>query len=149
MILQDKNNIKKLLYIITFLIDISFLFVLNKYIFLKKIDKIFIYFILFCHFLFFISLYTDNKKLMYILHGLVWLSLFFSVFLKNKLLLIICLLLLLFIQFSWVFLDSCVLKTLKDDKRDTNSLNKYISTLALITTCILSYKIGKISHKNE
>jgi hypothetical protein len=104
--MKDKD--KKKLYYLTFLIDII-LFLILKICILNNCDKIFIYTALFVHFSFYISLYSNNKLFLHIIHHFVFILPLSSLILDSIYIKIISLLVLIIIQFLWIIERRCIL----------------------------------------
>tara|TARA_B100000927_G_C16360295_1_gene427179 strand:+ start:289 stop:717 length:429 start_codon:yes stop_codon:yes gene_type:complete len=141
--ISQRDKIK--LSAITAFIDIVLITVLFSYP-LQLFDKIFVFFILCSHLAFYICLYFYYKKLIDILHCLIFVSLALSVGLENIYLLIICLALTLLIQILWVVEKRCILF----EKDESFGIGDQLEIFMILLTFILSYKIGaKRNASNE
>tara|TARA_B100000902_G_C26466614_1_gene508079 strand:+ start:57 stop:485 length:429 start_codon:yes stop_codon:yes gene_type:complete len=138
--ISQRDKIK--LSAITVFIDIVLITVIFSYP-LQLFDKIFVFFILCSHFAFYICLYFYYKKLIDILHCLIFVSLALSVGLENIYLLIICLALTLLIQILWVIEKRCILC----EKDESFGIGDQLEIFMILLTFILSYKIG--AKRNE
>jgi hypothetical protein len=129
---------KKILYGITIIIDIIFVYTYLNYK-LTFIDKTFIMVLLISHILFILSLVFYNKKLIDLLHVVVFMSLTFSIFINNKNLLMISMGLLLFIQYAWIFWGKCILL---EDNEKSWGFGKELEAFTLILSFAISFKLG-------
>ena len=129
---------KNILYGITIIIDIIFVYTYLNYN-LTFIDKTFIMVLLISHILFILSLVFYNKKLIDLLHVVVFMSLTFSIFINNKNLLMISMGLLLFIQYAWIFWGKCILL---EDNEKSWGFGKELEVFTLILSFAISFKLG-------
>ena len=129
---------KNILYGITIIIDIIFVYTYLNYN-LTFIDKTFIMVLLISHILFILSLVFYNKKLIDLLHVVVFMSLTFSIFINNKNLLMISMGLLLFIQYAWIFWGKCILL---EDNEKSWGFGKELQLFTLILSVAISFKLG-------
>jgi hypothetical protein len=133
MIIADKKK----LYLLTVILDLFLLYALITNNLCNK-DKIFIFIVLTTHLTFFYSLYIENKKILDLLHIMLFLLLLFGIFLENIYLLSICLFLLFIIQALWIYENRCIL----NEKEYTFGYGKQLSISVLLLTIIYSIKIG-------
>jgi len=132
---KDKNK----LYILTAILDFSLIYILTKKN-LPFIDKSWIYAVLSTHGLFYYSLHLNKRKLLDILHYLVFGLPILSLFTKTIYPKIISLFLLLTIQYLWIIENKCIL--------NENGQSLGFGSLTSITTVtlntLLSFQVGKI-----
>jgi len=122
---------KNILYGITIIMDIIFVYTYLNYN-LTFIDKTFIMVML-------ISLVFYNKKLIDLLHVVVFMSLTFSIFINNKNLLMISMGLLFFIQYAWMFWGKCILL---ENNEKSWGFGKELQLFTLILSFAISFKLG-------
>ncbi len=134
-----KENDKKKLYVITFLLDSGLIYLLIKKK-LPKIDKLWCYSTLYLHGSFYYALYKNNRALLDRLHYWVFLLPVLSTITKTIYPKILSLFLLILIQYLWIIENKCILN------EEGQSLGfggiTSISTITLNT--ILSFQIGKL-----
>lgn len=132
------NNIDKYkLYFITFLIDIFLIYILINLNF-TFFGKIFISSLLIVHLVFYYALYFYKKKILDIIHYLIFIYPFFSLFCKSKYIHIVSLILLLIIQLLWIIENRCIL----NEPSDVFGFGDLVRIYTLILTLILSFRIG-------
>ena len=139
---------RKALFIVTIILDLILLILWLK--FSKEFtnyDKIFVYFVVVSHFLFYISLYFEHRPTLDILHIFVSLSCIMGIIVKHKYLLYLILLFLLFLQIQWLSIKKCMLNTDEQNKKFNLGYGKFTSILTLLYTCYISFKIGKVNLK--
>jgi len=103
-----KENDKKKLYVITFLLDSGLIYLCTKKM-LPQIDKLWCYSTLLIHSSFYYALYKNNRPILDKLHYWVFLLPVLSTFTKTIYPKILSLFLLLLIQFLWVIENKCIL----------------------------------------
>ena len=118
--------------------DIIFVYTYLNYN-LTFIDKTFIIVLLISHILFILSLVFYNKKLIDLLHVVVFMSLTFSIFINNKNLLMISMGLLFFIQYAWIFWGKCILL---ENNEKSWGFGKELQLFTLILSFAISFKLG-------
>ena len=134
--ISPKN--KNILYGITIIMDIIFVYTYLNYN-LTFIDKTFVMVLLISHILFILSLVFNNKKLIDLLHVVVFMSLTFSIFINNKNLLMISMGLLFFIQYAWIFWGKCILL---ENNEKSWGFGKELQLFTLILSFAISFKLG-------
>ena len=134
-----KENDKKKLYVITFLLDSGLIYLCTKKK-LPRIDKLWCYTTLLLHGSFYYGLYKNNRPLLDKLHYWVFLLPVLSTITKTIYPKILSLFLLLLIQYLWVIEDKCILN------EEGQSLGfGGITTISTVTlNTILSFQIGKL-----
>ena len=134
-----KENDKKKLYVITFLLDSGLIYLCTKKN-LPRIDKLWCYTTLLLHGSFYYGLYKNNRPLLDKLHYWVFLLPVLSTITKTIYPKILSLFLLLLIQYLWVIEDKCILN------EEGQSLGfGGITTISTVTlNTILSFQIGKL-----
>lgn len=134
------NNIDKYrLYGITIIIDIFLIYSLFK-INIVSFDFIFIVILLCLHILFYYSLHTYDKPIIDLLHYFVFLMPFFSLFTNIIYIKITSLLLLITIQFLWIYENRCILNDPNDDFGFGTLVNYYTLTLSIILSSVIGYQ---------
>jgi hypothetical protein len=118
--------------------DIIFVYTYLNYN-LTFIEKTFIMVLLISHILFILSLVFYNKKLIDLLHVVVFMSLTFSIFINNKNLLMISMGLLLFMQYAWIFWGKCILL---ENNEKSWGFGKELQLFTLILSFAISFKLG-------
>lgn len=132
---KDKNK----LYILTALLDSSLIYILAK----KKlhfIDKSWMYAVLSTHGLFYYSLRLNKRKLLDILHYLVFGLPLLSLFTKTIYPKILSLFLILIIQYLWVIENRCIL----NENGQSLGFGSITSIATITLNTLLSFQIGKI-----
>lgn len=137
--ISPKN--KNILYGITIIMDIIFVYTYLNYN-LTFIEKTFIMVLLISHILFILSLVFYNKKLIDLLHVVVFMSLTFSIFINNKNLLMISMGLLLFMQYAWIFWGKCILL---ENNEKSWGFGKELQLFTLILSFAISFKLGYVT----
>ena len=137
--ISPKN--KNILYGITIIMDIIFVYTYLNYN-LTFIEKTFIMVLLISHILFILSLVFYNKKLIDLLHVVVFMSLTFSIFINNKNLLMISMGLLLFMQYAWIFWGKCILL---ENNEKSWGFGKELQLFTLILSFAVSFKLGYVT----
>ena len=125
--------------LLTLFLDILFLILLciRK---LKILDYLFVYNVYIIHILFLISLFYDEQIMIDILHYLLFILLFISVFIIHDVYILgICLFLITTIQILWVIEGRCILNKKNEDFGYGNELN----IITLLFTILISFMIGK------
>jgi hypothetical protein len=132
--ISEDDKIK--LFSITIILDILLLSImkLSK---LNIFDSWFVYVILISHLLFYGSLTLYNKKVLDILHVVIFAALGTSIFLSNIYLLLTCLLLLIMIQILWLIESRCIL----NESGEIWGYGDIIQVGTIIWTVLLSLKI--------
>lgn len=123
--------------LITLLLDIGLVFLLFQTK-LVNFDKAFIISALVFHALFYYALFYDIHYLIDLLHVSIFLFMNAAIFIKNKLLLGLNLLLITVIQILWMVEERCILN------REPNQFGygKWIGTYIILLSIILSTKFG-------
>ena len=125
--------------LLTLFLDILFLILLciRK---LKILDYLFVYNVYIIHILFLIRLFYDEQIMIDILHYLLFILLFISVFIIHDVYILgICLFLITTIQILWVIEGRCILNKKNEDFGYGNELN----IITLLFTILISFMIGK------
>jgi hypothetical protein len=122
------NTELNIIYLFTIIIDISFIYII-LYQKLNTFDYSYILGVFFMHFLFFISLFTQNRPLIDICHLALMISLGLAVVIKNKYLLILPFLLLMIIPIFWQIFEKCILNT-----EEQNQDNFFYDTFGITLT---------------
>jgi hypothetical protein len=131
-----KDNDKYIVYFITLCIDISLLGLLLFNKIKTKFDFIYILLILFTHCVFLYSVYYNITKLIDITHIVVPISICISVFLDSFFLKVINLILVIVIQFLWVYKGCCILQT-----KNITGYGEIISITTFVWTLVLCYNL--------
>jgi len=132
------------LFVITAILDIILIRTLMKSK-LNKFDTRFVYIILVSHALFYFSLTFYNKKILDILHVVIFAALAASIFLTNIYLILLCLLLLITIQILWVIESRCIL----NEDGEKWGCGDILNVFTIIWTIMLIFKLlcpQQISH---
>ena len=133
-----KTNKYKLAFI-TSMLDFLIIYIITNEE-LNEFDRNFANMVLLLHLLFFISLKNNYKGLLYLLHVLVFLFLFISIYISNKDLLSVCILLTIIIQILWILEGKCILN---EEGEESGYGNKF-SLIFIILTVALSVKLGTL-----
>tara|TARA_B110000438_G_scaffold303721_1_gene366756 strand:- start:738 stop:1148 length:411 start_codon:yes stop_codon:yes gene_type:complete len=131
---DDKNK----LYILTALLDSGLIYILAKKN-LHFIDKSWIYAVLSTHGLFYYSLRLNKRKLLDILHYLVFVLPVFSLFTKTIYPKILSLFLVIIIQYLWVIENRCIL----NENGQSLGFGSITSIATITLNTLLSFQIGK------
>ena len=132
-------NDKYKLYGITIILDIILILILyfNN---LQLFDKLWIYLILITHSTFYIALKKDSKKILDILHVLIFIFPILSIFSNNIYIKLVSIFLLIVIQILWVYENRCIL----NEDKDMFGYGNEINTLCIIFTPFLAFNMGYI-----
>lgn len=135
-----ENHHRQLLFLTTALLDIALLYILANQP-LKNYERVFILSVLIIHLYFFVCLTVtpDGGRGLDFCHYGLALSLVFSIFLSNKSIIGLCLLVILFIQFLWLKYGKCILNA--DGKTLFGPYSRSTVTITQIITVILLFKI--------
>ena len=145
-----KSNERNLVYTATIFIDIVLIWILmhEK---LNIYDTIYISIALFVHILFYTGIYYNNRLLLDISHYMLTIAIICSIFIKNKIILSLLLLLIILIHITWICFNECILNTKEQNKRnitlEITGVN--ISTIFQIITIILLLKIANVIQYNK
>ena len=132
--MKDKD--KHIVYFLTLSIDIILigLILFNKI--KTKFDFIYILLILFTHCVFLYSVYYNITKLIDITHIVIPISICISVFLDSFYLKVINLILLIVIQFLWVYKGYCIIAT-----KNITGYGEIISITTFVWSLVLCYNL--------
>ena len=136
----DNKSIKKLI-IITFILDL-FLFGTIYYNKNKLFDCIWISSVIVCHILFYYSLINYNIYILNILHYLIFILPSLSLFTNNIFINIISFLVIILIQFLWIYEKKCILN--ENDKQFGfgNELHYYVILLSSLLALNIGYNLN-------
>ena len=143
-----KTNEKLILTILTIYLDVSLIWILlNQN--LNMYDTTFIYIALFTHIVFYMGIYTQKRLILDPCHYLMFILIIFSIFIKNKFLIILLITLIIVVYITWGFFNRCILNTAKQNETNivyeltgfnSSSLyNTVILILLLKLTNIIQY----------
>lgn len=132
--MKDKD--KHIVYFLTLSIDIILigLILFNKI--KTKFDFIYILLILFTHCVFLYSVYYNITKLIDITHIVIPISICISVFLDSFFLKVINLILVIVIQFLWVYKGYCIIAT-----KNITGYGEIISITTFVWSLVLCYNL--------
>ena len=133
---------KQTLTILTMSIDIFLVYVLYRVPFNIK-DKIWIYTVLVSHVIFLHALYTDNRTTLDIIHPLIFILPFLSLFATNIWIKTISAILLIIIQLLWIKENKCIL----NEKTTEFGYGDELAFATLITTSLLCLNIWYKANK--
>jgi len=131
----DDKSIQKLI-IFTFTID---LLLLGTIYYKNAIfDYVWIFSVILCHILFYYSLINYNEYILNILHYFIFILPSLAIFTNNIFINIISFLLMILIQFLWIYEKKCILN--ENDKQFGygNELNYYV----ILLSSLLAFNIG-------
>ena len=131
----DDKSIQKLI-IFTFTID---LLLLGTIYYKNAIfDYVWIFSVILCHILFYYSLINYNEYILNILHYFILILPSLAIFTNNIFINIISFLLMMLIQFLWIYEKKCILN--ENDKQFGygNELNYYV----ILLSSLLAFNIG-------
>lgn len=135
------NTEKLILYSLTLFVDAV---LLNEILYFSLsmtiIDLIFCVLCLLSHFVFYYALYNNLSDLLGILHILMGGFIVSSLFLKNILIVCLCIFLLFIVQSLWIIYDRCIINDFDD--YFINGYSKIIRFCTIIFTIILSIRLG-------
>ena len=129
------NQLQKLI-IFTFTID---LLLLGTIYYKNAIfDYVWIFSVILCHILFYYSLINYNEYILNILHYFIFILPSLAIFTNNIFINIISFLLMILIQFLWIYEKKCILN--ENDKQFGygNELNYYV----ILLSSLLAFNIG-------
>lgn len=136
----DDKSIKKLK-IFTFIIDLLLL----KTIYYKKsiYDCIWIFSVILCHILFYYNLINYNEYILNILHYFIFILPSLAIFTNNIIINIISFLLMMLIQFLWLYEKKCILVDNNNNKQFGygNELNYYVILLSSLLALNIGYNL--------
>lgn len=130
---------KIIIYFLTFFIDVYLLYVVFN-LKLNNFDEYFSVSILLLHIIFYFSIYNNQKYGIDFCHYALALSFILSVFLKNKNIIFLCLLILLAIQFLWKYFNKCIL-----NNNEQTFFGPYMPTMVFTTKIITTILFLKFS----
>lgn len=133
---------KQTLTILTILIDIFLLYVLYRVSFNIK-DKIWIYTVLISHVFFLHALYRYNRTILDLIHPLIFILPFLSLFATNVWIKLISAILLIIIQLLWIKENKCIL----NEKTTEFGYGDELAFATLITSSLLCLNIGYKANK--
>ena len=140
-----KSNERNLVYTATIFIDIVVIWILMHET-LNIYDTIYIFIALFVHILFYIGLFFNNRLLLDISHIMLTIAIICSIFIKNKIILSLLLLLIILIHITWSLFNKCILNTANQNA--TNIFYELtgfnISTLYNMVILIILLKIANV-----
>ena len=140
--IQTKD--KRTLYGILSLLDILLLTILyRQYKQLSKFDKVYILCILVSHIILFLSLWNQWCTIIDILHYFLFLSIVLAIFIQNKYLQLLVLLLVILIQVLWIYKGRCIMNTNDDENQNFWGFSNELTIGTLVYTVILSIKFGR------
>lgn len=140
--IQTKD--KSTLYGILSLLDILLLTILyRQYKQLSKFDKVYILCILVSHIILFLSLWNQWCTIIDILHYFLFLSIVLAIFIQNKYLQLLVLLLVILIQVLWIYKGRCIMNTNDDENQNFWGFSNELTIGTLVYTVILSIKFGR------
>ena len=131
------QNDKYTLYTITSIFDITLLLIIYSND-LKYTDNIWIGTVYTSHILFYNGLYYNKRNIINMLHPLIFIVPFSSVFVYNIYIKVLSLLLIILVQFLWIIENRCIL----NESNETFGYGNSSSYLAILITNILSMNIG-------
>ena len=134
----DDKSIQKLI-IFTFTID---LLLLGTIYYKNAIfDYVWIFSVILCHILFYYSLINYNEYILNILHYFIFILPSLAIFTNNIFINIISFLLMMLIQFLWIYEKKCILN--ENDKQFGygNELNYYVILLSSLLTFNIGYNL--------
>ena len=137
-----KNNINKLIYLTIgidiLLFTILFIFKLNYF------DFYFVIITLIIHLMFIYFLLNYNKQILYIFHVFVFILIGIGLFIENKYLLIVPLILITIIRLLWDIEEKCILN---EDNTDFLG-DKNIKFVAIIVSYCYVWKLSRLFYKD-
>lgn len=137
---KDKNT----LYGILCLLDISLLTILSlEYEQLSRFDVVYIVSILASHVILFLSLWNQWCTIIDILHYFLFLSIVLAIFIQNKYLQLLVLLLVILIQVLWIYKGRCIMNTNEDENENFWGFSNELTFGTLVYTVVLSIKFGR------
>ena len=129
---------KTKLYLITFIVDF-YIVIMLSFLKLNFYDLLWFSSLLFVHFMFYISIFYNLKKIIHILHITVFMFPTLAVFSSHLSIKILSLLFLLLIQILWIKEKRCILNESDDKFGYGDELSLYV----LFLTALTSIMIGK------
>lgn len=132
---------KQTLYIITFSLDAPLLYGLNTYNF-STFDQIWVSSVLGCHFFFMYALYSNNYRLIDILHYFVAILPFLSLLTTHILLKMLSCSLLIVIQILWIKEKRCIMNVGMSAFGYGDKISYFILFLTVTLSGLIGYDIG-------
>ncbi len=137
---KDKNT----LYGILCVLEISLLTILLlQYEQLSRFDVVFIVSALVSHVILFISLWNQWCSIINILHFFLFFSIVLAIFIQNRYLQLLVILLVIFIQVMWIYKGRCIMNTNDDENQNFWGFSNELTVVTLVYTVILSIKFGR------
>ena len=131
---------KRKLYIITFSLDGPLLYGLNT--FSSTFDQFWVSMVLGCHLLFMYALYSNNYRMIDILHYFVAILPFLSLLTTHILLKMLSCSLLIVIQILWIKEKRCIMNVGRSDFGYGDNISYFILLLTVTLSGLIGYDIG-------
>ena len=127
---------KTKLYLITFIVDF-YIVIMLSFLKLNFYDLLWFSSLLFVHFMFYISIFYNLKKIIHILHVTVFMFPTLAIFSSHLSIKILSLLFLLLIQILWIKEKRCILNEVDDKFGYGEELSLYVLFLTALTSIII------------
>jgi hypothetical protein len=107
-------------------------------------DILFFQFLICCHSIFYLALIWEDRELLDILHLSVLIATLFGFFIQDTGLLIFLIIFIIGVQIQWICTKKCILNSDKQNNNVNETFAQFVSTLSLLYSCYLSYRLGCI-----
>lgn len=136
--MNPKSDFLKIIAVSSFILMSMFLILVSQK--LNIFDLSFVSSLFFLQIIFIISLFKKKKKSLHLLHVLIFIYLMLSIFINNKCIMIVILIVVLIIQVFWILHDKCILSQF--ETHTDCGYGKNLSLLCLLYTVYLSIRLG-------
>ena len=131
------------IYLYTLIIDIILIIILLTQN-LNHFDTFFTYSIFILHIIFYYSLKMTNKRLINILHYILFITITVGILLSNKYLVLLCIAVLILIQVLWIINKKCILNNISHIE---HGYGESVTILTVLLTIVYFIKLFKIINK--
>ena len=107
-------------------------------------DILFFQFLICCHSIFYLALIWEDRELLDILHLSVLIATLFGFFIQDTGLLIFLIIFIIGVQIQWICTKKCILNSDKQNDNVNETFAHLSSTVSLLYSCYLSYRLGCI-----
>ena len=137
---MEINNPKPLIFVLTIAMDVIILYILkNQH--LNCFDEQFAVAVLACHLIFLYAIHKNISSVVDCLHCMIFIALGLGVFLENRYLLLMCLVLLIVIHVLWWICGECIINRISRVDQLTPETSNSIEILAMAFTFIYLCKL--------
>jgi len=146
---MDKEY-KLILFCITILMD---LFIIHRSLYYGNkwmiYDILFFQFLICCHSIFYLALIWEDRELLDMLHLSVLIATLFGFYIQDTGLLSFLIIFIIGVQIQWIYTKKCILNSDEQNNNINETFSYLSSSVALLYSCYLSYKLGSIITKKS